>query len=474
DPQPGDGVRRLPAPRRRQRRATPLFTHGLMPAQQPYDLVVIGGGPAGLSHAFWQLRERPDLRLLVLEAAPRVGGWVNTVHVDGFQLELGPQGFRPDESIHAFLDATRLTPHVVPCSDSAKRRFVVRGGRAHELPSGPGSLLGSKLLSLAGKLRLLWEPRVRSRSPDGESVAAFVARRFGRQAAPLAEAMMHGIYAGDAHALEIASTMPLATELEREHGSVLRGMAKRRRQRDTAPAPAVCTFTRGMQQSVDELAVRVGPRVRTDAVVTGITRAGGTFEVAVAGSQELLRAREVCVTAPPGPSARMLRALDPTLADELAAIPTVNVASTYLGYAPGAVPDSVDGFGALAPQGEAGSVLGVIFSSRVFPRQAPDGHVLFRVMSGGFAHPAEVDRDDDALAAQAVDVMQRWFGVTAAPILRHVSRARAAIPQYVRGHAARLASIAQRVERHDGLQLRGASYRKVSVVGQWTQEGSRP
>jgi len=445
-----------------------------MPAHNPYDLVVIGGGPAGLSHAFWRLRERPDLRLLVLEAAPRAGGWVQTVHVDGFQLELGPQGFRPEPTIHAFLDATRLAPHVVPCSDSAKRRFVVRGGRVHELPNGPGALLRSKLLSFGGKLRLLWEPRVRSRSPDGESVAAFVARRFGRQTAPLAEAMMHGIYAGDAHALEIASTMPLATELEHDHGSVLRGMSRRRRQQDTPPTPTVCTFTRGMQQSVDELLVRVGPRVRTDHVVTDVTRSDDMFEVAVDGSDERLRAREVCVTSPPAPSARMLRGLDPALADELAAIPTVNVASTYLGYAPGAVPDDLDGFGALAPQGEAGPVLGVIFSSRVFPQQAPDGHVLFRVMSGGFAHPAEVDREDDALIEQAVDVMRRWFGVQAQPVLRHVSRARAAIPQYVRGHAARLANIARRVERHDGLHLRGASYRKVSVVGQWAREGSRP
>lgn len=439
------------------------------------DLVVIGGGPAGLAHAFWRLQEQPDLRVRVVEAGPRVGGWVETREIDGFQLELGPQGFRPDDSVDAFLERSGLMNDVVRCSDAALRRFVVRRGRLHELPGKPGALLRSRLLSVPSKLRLLWEPRIRSRSEQGESVAGFVQRRFGRAAVPVAEAMMHGIYAGNAHELEVEATLPLATDIEHEYGSLFRGMAARskaRRAAGTTERPTVCSFGRGMQQSVDALADHLGERVLTQAPVHAIAADGDGYVVRC--DREELFAPEVCIAAPPNQAARMLLTLDRELSDCLAEVPAVSVASTYIGFERTAVPEHATGFGFLAPQRELDSVLGAIYTSSVFPHQAPDGHALFRVMSGGFAHPHEVERSDDSLMHQATQVLQDLLGIDRAPSFRHVSRARAAIPQYVRGHTARLAAIAERLPQHRGLSLRGAGYRKISVVGQWAAEGSTP
>ena len=38
------------------------------------DLIIVGGGPAGLAHAFWRLRAQPQLRVHVVEAAAEAGG----------------------------------------------------------------------------------------------------------------------------------------------------------------------------------------------------------------------------------------------------------------------------------------------------------------------------------------------------------------------------------------------------------------
>lgn len=449
-----------------------------------FDLVVAGGGAAGLARAFWTLAQRPDARVLVVEAKPRLGGWIETRAIDGYQVELGPQGFRPDDSIDGFLDRTGLASGVVPCSDSSKRRWLARSGRLHQMPGGPGSLIGTRLLSLGAKLRLFWEPRVKSRGADDESVAAFLLRRFGKETVPFAEAMMSGIYAGDAHTLEVGTVLPMLAELEREAGSVMRGMGRRAKARRKAGMPrvhrpTVCTFPGGMQQSVDVLAAALGERVVTSTPVQSVAargRAGdGGFEVALGGAAvRVVQTRALCLATPPAATATLLRSVDDELAQLLAGIDSVSVASTYLGYDLAAAPPDADGFGFLAPQKELGPVLGAIFSSRVFPQQAPAGKLLFRVMSGGFAAPGEVERSDDDLRQQGADLLQRYVGMKQAPEFAFTSRAVQAIPQYTRGHGRRVAAIAAAAARHRGLSLCGAAYRKVSVVGQWSEEGSRP
>ena len=59
------------------------------------DLIVVGGGPAGLARVL-EAPRRPAMNVRVVEAAPRVGGWLQTTEIDRYQLEHGPQGFQAD------------------------------------------------------------------------------------------------------------------------------------------------------------------------------------------------------------------------------------------------------------------------------------------------------------------------------------------------------------------------------------------
>ncbi|WP_410971208.1 FAD-dependent oxidoreductase, partial [Salmonella sp. SAL04269] len=43
----------------------------------------------------------------------------------------------------------------------------------------------------------------------------------------------------------------------------------------------------------------------------------------------------------------------------------------------------LDGFGALVPAAEKRTILGVVFSSSVFPGRAPEGHVALTALAGG-------------------------------------------------------------------------------------------
>src|SRR5439155_15711062 len=106
------------------------------------------------------------------------------------------------------IDAAGLSDRVQRASPAARRRFVYVGGALRPFPASPPALFKTNLLSLGGKLRLFAEPFIGRGSGD-KSVHAFIARRFGREAAERAAApALIGVFAGDAAALSIASALP--------------------------------------------------------------------------------------------------------------------------------------------------------------------------------------------------------------------------------------------------------------------------
>ena len=73
-----------------------------------FDHIVLGGGLAGLSLGLNLARSRPRARVLLLEAAPTLGGLARTTDLDGVLFDFGPHVLR-DRDGHLL---QRLSPHV--------------------------------------------------------------------------------------------------------------------------------------------------------------------------------------------------------------------------------------------------------------------------------------------------------------------------------------------------------------------------
>ena len=105
----------------------------------------------------------------------------------------------------------------------------------------PLKFLFSGLLPLSAKLRLVRELWIKPRTEeDDESVADFARRRVGPTAFQvLVDPMQSGIYAGDPERMSVAASFPRVVEVERQYGSLIKGMAKlaRERRRQGQPAP---------------------------------------------------------------------------------------------------------------------------------------------------------------------------------------------------------------------------------------------
>ena len=438
-------------------------------------IAIVGGGIAGLSlaHALKaRLRRTGGVGPTVLESAPRAGGNLRTERVEGYLCEWGPNGFLDNapETL-ALVRELDLEPRMQVSDDKARRRFLYRRGTLHELPGGPAAFLRSGLLSWRGKLRLACEPLAGGPPATDETIHAFASRRIGREAADvLIDAMVSGIFAGDARRLSLAACFPKMQQMEREHGSLVRALIARRRQRRTpagpvgAPAGRLTSFAGGVQDLIDGLTRVLGPQVRTGAEVVAVspTNGGPPYQLTMAGDSRLV-ADVVVLAGGASRSARLVDAWDADLAAGLDAIRSAPLAVVCLGFDAATLEHPLDGFGFLVPRGEGPRILGALWDSSIYPGRAPAGRALIRVMVGGATDPEAVGLDDEALIELVRAELRTIMGVRSAPAMTRVFRHRLGIPQYEVGHPDRLARIEARLAHHPGLHVAGNAYRGVAI-----------
>ncbi len=418
-------------------------------------LAVVGAGIAGLTTAYLAQRAHPDLDVVVLEAATEPGGKARSSVHDGHLFDWGPGGFLTNAGETLDLALTLgLGDRLRPASDAAARRYLYRDGGLRPVPTTLGGWLRSELLSPPGRLRALAEPLLGGRARREESVRDFIARHFGLEAARvLAGVFVSGIAAGDARELSLDALFPRLRKLEASHGSVLRGMLAARGRGASVARPTgaavpadgrLTTLEGGVQALVDALSAVLGGRVRGGVRVVGLDDPGrpgeGPIALRVIGAsgEEVVAADAVALAVPAFVAAELLAPSAPEAADALNGVRYADVAVAALGYDRIDVPTVLDAAGLLVPRGEGVRVLEVLWSSAVFPQQAPPGKVTLRVVGGGTLDPGFAALDDDDLLASVRRDLERTMGIVAEPEAVRIVRWPRGMPQFTLGHAARV------------------------------------
>lgn len=433
-------------------------------------VLIIGGGLAGLSTAFFLQRARPDLALTLLERAPEAGGKVRSRQTGGYTVDWAANGFLPN--VPDTLELARLLGLELREADEvARHRLLYRNGALQRLPASPPAFLTSRLLLPSEKLRAAAEPLWGRAHHGEESVHAFVARHFGRGVADaFAGPFVLGITAGDAKALSLDALFPRFRALEREHGSLVRALFARSRttKKTTDPdAPKRLTsFHGGSGRLVEALQATFKGRLERGAEVHYVTPQAQGFKVSssgVGGESIALSADAVVLATPAFVSAALTKPFAPKAAEALAAIPYADVQVFCLGYHRTDVPRPLDAFGFLVPRGEGVRVLGVLYSSSIFPEQAPDGRVLLRVIAGGSVDPTFAALSPEEALAEVRRDLRVTMGIAAEPeFVEHMPWPKG-IPQYLLGHGGRVAAAKAALAAFPGLFLTGNAYHGVGV-----------
>lgn len=460
-------------------------------------VVVVGGGVAGLATAL-AVRDRArsagrPIEVRLVEGAPRIGGNLRTLHEAGYTVEWGPNGFLDNvPATLGLVDRLGLRGQLQPADAAAARRYLWRAGRLHLLPSGALSFLTSSVLSLPARLRVLREPWTRPK-PAGldETVDAFAARHIGAEAARvLVGAMVSGVFAGDSRQLSLAAAFPKMAAMEAGHGSLVRAMLARGRERRAArrrlaelrargedapelsrpggpagPGGTLTSFRDGIETLIDGLVRELAGAVECDRSLTGLAPvdgAPGSWRVETR-EHEALVADAVVLAQPAARSAPVLAALDPQLAAPLEQIPSASLAVVALAWDAAAIGGAPQGFGFLAPHGEGLRILGCLWDSSIFPGRAPEGKVLVRAMIGGALDPGAALLPEAELLAQVRGDLRRAMGIAVEPEHAWVFRHPLGISQYTVGHLDRLACLERGLAQWPGLHLTGQSYRGVAM-----------
>ncbi len=438
-------------------------------------VAVVGGGISGMAAAFRLLEINPAIEVHLLEAGPRLGGVLNTVHRGGYLIEEAADGFTvsPPAAIQ-LCQRLGLHQECIGTSPRARRALVVHRGRLHPLPLGfhimaPSRiwpLVTTPLLSVQGKLRAGLEICVPpSRNPADESIERFVRRRFGKQVYErIVQPLIGGIYAGDPGRLSLAATFPRFREMEERYGSLLRAMWRSRSRARAGSAAgadyaAFAALRGGMGQLVATLSRRLDrAHVWLNTPVRSLLpTAGGRLELAWDGATPGSGSFDGVILALPAPhSADLVDPLDSRIAADLRETVYSSCAVVALGFHRNQLGRELDGFGFVVPQREGRMILSCSYSSVKYEGRAGADRVLMRVFIGGDIHANLLQLSSSELVQLAVHELADLLKIEGAPEVAHVARHHARMPNYTLGHLDRVANIERRLQRFPNLLLAGS------------------
>ena len=374
-----------------------------------------------------------------------------------------------------------LETGLIGTREEFRRSFIYLKGRLVPVPAGfyliaptrLEALAGTRLLSVPGKFRALLElviPPKRGAAGEDESVASFVRRRLGREVLDrIAQPMIAGIYSADPEKLSLRATFPRFLDLERDSGSVIRGLLRKQAGRQGADREAsgpryslFLTLRHGIGSLVERLIERMNRvEFRTNFSVSRIER-GERWKI-FSGEGEKLEADSLLIATPAPEAARLLGGVDSVLAAELAGIPYESVATVNLGFDQKDLSGLPRGFGFVVPAVEKRHLIGCTFSSFKFPGRSAEGKILLRLFIGGAGQRELLQRSDSDLEQAVLRDIREILGTGNRPEFVSIRRHPASMPQYGVGHLDRVDRIFKRSDSIPGLYLTGNAYRGIGL-----------
>ncbi len=461
-------------------------------------VIIIGGGIAGLGAALKVKRAAEagaDVEFTLIEKDDRLGGKIDgeiVEHERGtFIVDGGPDSFLTAKpAVSRIAKLVGIEQDKMPTDESRKRTLILSRGKLYPMPDGVMMFAPTKFLPFATTGLFSWPGKIRAgmdlfvpkkQVPAGErndeTLEDFIVRRMGREILDrLAEPLVGGVHGSDPGSMSLAATFPNLLEMEQKHGNMISGFLAQRKMVEEMkkkyppdpknPKTFFTAFTKGMHELPEAMADTAGrDRMRTGCGVSGLSHAeDGTWRVTLEDG-EVLTGDAVIVATESWAAEPLLRGVDETVADALAAIPASSSATVSFAFDESEIGIDMNAFGVLVPEVEKRALLAATYSSTKWPGRAPKGAVLLRAFIGGPNNQTVMEESDEEIREIALAELRDILGIAAQakPLFSRFYRWTLGMPQYTMGHLDRVELIESRCADVPGLALAGGSYRGVGL-----------
>jgi oxygen-dependent protoporphyrinogen oxidase len=410
--------------------------------------IIIGAGISGLALAYYlQKLGKP---CLILEASDRVGGYLQSVREGNYLFEMAANSILADTNIVDFLHEIGLTDEILYPNITSNKRYILKNGRYCALPSSPPSLLFNNFFSWKTKFKLLKEFRNKTLSPKNETVAEFFERHFGKEIVEYAvNPFVMGIYAGNPEKLLIAKTFPQLLEMEKNYGSVLKGLMKTK----SGARKLSLNFKNGMETLPKTIAKNIAqniPKKNTIQLHTKVlniipitkdnfqnnfqddfaNKNLGNHKFCIETSKGNFFCDTVVITSPSFQTQVFVNQHFTGFSDALQKLHYPPLTVVHSVFKKAAVGLKLDGFGGLHPKIENQFSAGAIWTSSVLENRCPDDEIMLTNFIGGEIAPEKAQLSDELLLQNLNKELQNLYKITEPPVLQRITRWKQAIPQY--------------------------------------------
>ncbi len=406
------------------------------------SVVIVGAGISGLTTAYWLNKDGFDVK--ILESKSDAGGAMETIREKGFLVDFGPNsGLETTPLIRKIVDEVGLSNEMIYANDSSNKRYILKNGELHALPTSLPAFIRTKLFSPKAKFRVMAEPFI-GKSDDGyyQSIAQFVRRRLGQEFLDYAiDPFVSGVFAGDPHKLSVKSAFPKLYRLEEVYGGLVKGLIKgakerKKRAEQSKQSAKMFSFINGMQTFPKAIASKLSDKIVYECKVQSIELRDNKWRLKYDknGKIEEINSDYILSTIPVQNAAKVFSGLDNNFQQHSDNIYYPPVMVLYLGFNKKEIGKNLDGFGYLIPSKEKKSFLGAIWTSTIFPNRCDDDKAAFTLFIGGARSPYLFDIEKEKLLGKVLSEFKNIMQIKTDPVFIKERMWQRAIPQYNLGY----------------------------------------